>query len=144
MSELASESSELRILCSLRRIAHSLEKYSKNLDSDHNITAPQLLCLLALRGRSGATPSQVADEVYLSRSTVAGVINRLEEKDLLQRKQDSRDRRRFLLTLTEQGREIAAELPLPISENDLDEGQRRSVVKSLRTLAECLSGRFSS
>ena len=39
MSELASESSELRILCSLRRIAHSLEKYSKNLDSDHNITA---------------------------------------------------------------------------------------------------------
>lgn len=139
MSELASESSELRILCSLRRIAHSLEKYSKNLDSDHNITAPQLLCLLALRGRGGATPSQVADEVYLSRSTVAGVINRLEEKELLERQQDSRDRRRFLLTLTDQGREVAAELPLPLSENALDEGQRQSVLRSLKTLAECLS-----
>ena len=44
---------ELRILQSLRRIIRAIETHSQALSQHHQVTGPQLACLLALR-ESGA------------------------------------------------------------------------------------------
>src|SRR6185312_11566504 len=52
----------------------------------------------------GIPAGQVAKLLHLHPSTLTGVFRRLESHELLRRRADPRDGRRFLLSLTEKGR----------------------------------------
>ena len=107
---------DTRILKSIRRIIRSVEVYSKKLSSRHKITGPQLVCLLTIAEQEPITASRVARAVHLSPSTVVGVLDRLEEKDLIRRQRDQQDRRKVYLYLTEHGREVALSAPSPLQD----------------------------
>lgn len=49
------------------------------------------------------TPSQIASTVGLDSSTVTGILDRLEQKNLLKRTQDTHDRRVLRVSLTPDG-----------------------------------------
>lgn len=55
------------------------------------------------------TPSGMADYFGITRSTVTGVLDWLEKRDLLQRALNTEDRRSFSLTLTDAGRGLLAQ-----------------------------------
>ncbi|AZC20264.1 MULTISPECIES: MarR family winged helix-turn-helix transcriptional regulator [Pseudomonas] len=71
---------------------------------------------LAERGlieSQAVTPSYIADYFGVTRSTVTGLLDWLEKRDLLRRRLSTEDRRSFALELTEQGRELL-ERSLPV------------------------------
>ena len=90
--------------------------YSKKLASCYKITGPQLICLLTISEHQPITASKIAKQVHLSPSTVVGVLDRLEEKDLIGRERDKKDRRKVYIQLTDKGRELANCAPSPLQD----------------------------
>lgn len=62
----------------------------------------RIMFLLSFRGRS--SPGEVARSFGVPRANVTGTIDRLVEKGLVSRKENPDDRRRYILSLTEEGR----------------------------------------
>lgn len=107
---------ELRIFQSLRRIIRAIEIHSQKLSHDHQITGPQLGCLLALKQHGGLTATRLAHTVFLSPSTVVGIVDRLEEKALVSRIRNTKDRRQVEICLTDAGTRLAGSVPSPLQE----------------------------
>lgn len=107
---------DVEILQSIRRIIRAVEMYSKKLSSCHKITGPQLVCLLTIREHAPITASRIAKNVHLSPSTVVGVLDRLEEKELISRERDHEDRRRVYVKLTDTGHALAKQAPSPLQD----------------------------
>lgn len=109
-----SSDASTRILYSLRRIARALDIQSRKLSTRSGVTSAQLHSLRALRRSEIDTASKIAEWVHLSPSTVVGILDRLEEKDLVRRERSTTDRRVVNVTLTGRGRKLVDETPDPI------------------------------
>lgn len=118
---------DLRILRSLRRIIRSVDLHSRKLFMQRNITGPQLACLLAVNEHGQLTASSLAREVHLSPSTIVGILDRLEQKALVERHRSSQDRRVVIIKITQAGRGLADAAPSPLQE---------TLANSLRSLPE--------
>ncbi len=101
----------LRIFRALRRIIRAVDIHSRKLNSEFKITAPQMICLYSLARQDKMTLSELAKEVSLGVSTVNGIVDRLEEKELLTRNRSKEDRRKVLLEPTDAGRELTIAAP---------------------------------
>lgn len=104
------------ILRSIRRIIRATDLHSRRLASEHRLTTPQLLCLRLLAQQGPLTPGALAKEMYLSQATITGVLDRLEKRELVERRRDQHDRRRVSIHLTSAGMEAVEKAPLPLHE----------------------------
>jgi DNA-binding MarR family transcriptional regulator len=138
---------ELRILQSLRRIIRAVDIHSHKLSSRHNVTGPQLGCLLAIKEDAPLTNSKLAKKVYLSPSTVVGIVDRLEEKGLVCRKRDKKDRRLVYISTTETGEELITNAPSLLQDTlsnallQLPELEQISITMALEKLVDLMEAR---
>jgi DNA-binding MarR family transcriptional regulator len=72
----------------------------------HDITPPQWAALRALHERPGIEQAKLAEIVAYDRSTIGGLVDRLETKGLVCRSSDATDRRLKRLNLTPTGRQL--------------------------------------
>ena len=108
------------IVFSIRRLMQAGELYTKELNKNHNISAAQLNCILALYDNGPLSPSQIAKYIMVNSSTVTGIIDRLEKKDLAKRLRISSDRRIITIELTKAGKTLAENAPPPIQQKIID------------------------
>lgn len=140
------DTSGIEVLMSLRRIIRAIDIYSRRLNTEFNITAPQLICLYSLGREEGLTLSTLARRVNLGISTVNGIIDRLEQKGLVRRKRSDIDRRRVILSITERGTDLARSAPALLQEKlvaalrRLPEAEQDAISSSLETIADLLEG----
>jgi DNA-binding MarR family transcriptional regulator len=118
---------EERILSSLRQIIHGIDKYSRKLREDLKLTLPQLVCLLCIVEKGSVSASEISREVLISKSTLVGILDRLEEKKLIKRKRDKKDRRLVNIIASEEGIKIASEAPSPLQDRLADSLKKLSV-----------------
>ena len=102
---------DLRVLSAIRRIIRSVDLYSRELAAKARVTWPQLACLLAIAEKEKTTATLISRQVFLSPSTIVGILDRLEAKGLVRRKRDEHDRRVITITITEKGRRLARSAP---------------------------------
>lgn len=94
--------------------------YYRNLKMESlDLTSVQSDAMIAIYRNPGITATQLKEHLRLSQSTVAGIIARLESKDLIQKVADQEDARKFILVPTEQG----MRLEQPLRETALDTQQ---------------------
>jgi len=79
--------------------------------------------LFAIEGRDARTPGKVAAALGVSRTTVTGLLDRLEAEGLLTRSVDPSDRRCFVLQLTPRALDLVEQI----------EGQRRTRLEEALT-----------
>lgn len=133
----ASPRYDVRVLRSLRRIIHSVDLYSKQIAVTAQVTAPQLVCLLHVVNHGPVSATAIGREVHLSPSTVVGILDRLEEKGLVERQRSREDRRIVRVTATREGVELAREAPSPLQQtladslNQLPELEQATIALSL-------------
>jgi DNA-binding MarR family transcriptional regulator len=72
----------------------------RNMD----ITAGQFPFIAILSNEEGITQDELAAHFHIDKGTVARALRKLEDKEYLFRKVDSLNRRRYLIYLTEKGR----------------------------------------
>ena len=108
---------ELRVLSAIRKIIRSVSLYSRELKSKSQVTTPQLICLMAIVKNGPMTATTISREVFLSPSTIVGILDRLEQKGLVNRERSERDRRIVTVTATNAGLDLVAQSPSPLQES---------------------------
>ncbi len=142
--KLFAANDSLRILQSVRRIAQCVEHHSKRLTATHNLTSPQLVALMAIARFGPSTLKSIGQAIHLSPSTVVGIIDRLEEKKLVSRARDTRDRRNVYVTVTAEGQTLVENAPSALPQgfskalNALPESDRQTLVVTLEQFASLL------
>lgn len=138
---------ELRILQALRRIIRAVDIHSHKLSTQHHITGPQLGCLVAIHEEGPLTSASLAKKVYLSPSTVVGIIDRLEEKGLVNRNRDRKDRRQVYISATLDGRQLVETAPSLLQDTlskaliELPEIEQVSITLALEKLIDLMEAR---
>lgn len=74
------------------------------------LSRPALAVLAAAVRRPGLTPRDVADELRMTSSNVAGCLRELDAAGFVDRGRDPDDGRRVLLAPTDEGRRVVTEL----------------------------------
>ncbi|MFT5643728.1 MAG: DNA-binding MarR family transcriptional regulator [Janthinobacterium sp.] len=150
ITPLVNVNDSIRILQSVRRIAQCVEHHSKRLATTHGITSPQLVALLAIARLGPSILNAIGREIHLSPSTVVGIVDRLEEKQLVRRERDTRDRRKVYVSVSAVGQNLVDNAPsalpqgFPNALSALPESDQQSLVLMLEQFATLLEVKVPS
>ena len=87
-------------------VDHGLQSTSKRMEAKMGVTGPQRLVIRIVGRYPGISAGQLAEIMQLHPSTLTGVLKRLQERGIIERRVDPNDGRRALLGLTARGREL--------------------------------------
>ncbi len=102
------------------------------------------LVLGLLRDHGALTPSELGDRLIVSRATVTGLVDSLQRRGLVRRVPHDVDRRRLLVELTDEGRDVLARLRPLVHDNErrwlagLSDDELRKLIGMLRRAQESL------
>ena len=108
------------VLVALRRIIRATDLHSRKLGKKTGLTTPQLVIIQAVGDLKDPTVSDIAKAVSLSLATVTTILNRLERNGIVNRARSSADRRRVIVTLTEEGQSLKSSAPKPLQDSFVD------------------------
>ena len=77
------------------------------------ITTAQAGAIFYLKGNDGCLLSEMGRGLMLDKSAITGLVDRLENRGMIERRDDPTDRRAIRLHLTRSGRDVAAKA-LPV------------------------------
>lgn len=106
----------------------------------YGVTPVQYGVLRCLWDENGQTVKQLADRLSLDSSTMTGILDRMEQKGLIVKQPDPRDRRALQVVLTERGQSLEAPLTLVIEEanrkalQNLDDSEKEILKDLLQRL----------
>lgn len=80
------------------------------------VTPGQYAVLKCLLDENGQTARQIAERLFLDGSTVTGLLDRLEQKGLIEKQVDPKDRRALKVLLTDAGKSLEDPLSQAILE----------------------------
>jgi DNA-binding MarR family transcriptional regulator len=110
--ELEFENTVKNIVWSLRRISQLMYQDSRKMAKQFNITAPQSYVIKTLvDSEEPLSSADLSRQLGVTPSNITGIIDRLEERGLVKRKQKENDRRSMLIELTKTGEELGKSLP---------------------------------
>jgi DNA-binding MarR family transcriptional regulator len=108
----------------------------------YDLTPPQFALLAFLWKQDGLTQVELSERGQIDRTTVGGLVDRLEKIGLVERRQHPQDRRAYKIHLTERGKELEG----PLSEcagrslMKFTKGLNGQEVAELRRMLEILRG----
>lgn len=123
---------DYRALAALRHQLRRFIAFSENQARAIGLEPRQHQALLALRGLPEGTPptvGAVADQLILRHHTVVGLLQRLEQRGLVERRRIGQDRRQVHVAITRRGRQTLRRLSL---------AHRDELAKSAPALLEVL------
>jgi DNA-binding MarR family transcriptional regulator len=125
---------------------HGLQVSSKRMASLVGVTGPQRLVMRLVGKHPGISAGQLAGVLHVHKSTISGIIQRLEARRLVTREVDERDARRARLRLTAAGRRLGGTLP-----HTVESAVRRvlaasdpATLRSARHVLEALAAELTS
>jgi MarR family transcriptional regulator, organic hydroperoxide resistance regulator len=96
--------------------------------SEFELSPPQVMALRLLDPDEPKPMSELAAALRCDNSNVTGIVDRLEDRGLVERRPGERDRRVKMLSITERGAQIRAQLgarlgepPEPLAKLSLDD-----------------------
>lgn len=92
-------------------IARRMDRLEAQALAKANLTAPQYMILANLHEKDARPLSELADVMRCSKSTITGVVDTMERKQLVARAANPGDRRSHLLRLTPKGRAVRRSNP---------------------------------
>ncbi len=78
--------------------------------SEHGLTYPQYLVLLALWEKDAQPVNDIAKRLFLETNTVTPLLQRMEKEGMLIRKKGEKDARQMIVSLTGKGKALQQEL----------------------------------
>ncbi|MDD5285632.1 MAG: MarR family transcriptional regulator [Desulfuromonadaceae bacterium] len=93
----------------------------------YDLTPPQFGLLAFLWQQDGVTQAELSENGQIDRTTIGGLIDRLEKSGLVERRPHPQDRRAYKIYLTKRGKEI---------ETPLSECAKRAVTKLTNGLSK--------
>ena len=102
------------IVNAIRKFVRAISLDTFKMSREYGLTGPQSSVLRTLFKEGPLSSASLSRRLYVTPSNITGIIDRLENKGLVERIRKKGDRRIALITLTESGTELSNELPDPI------------------------------
>ena len=109
-SEGMTEQSEVALMA-LRRIMKATAVNVRTVAHQTGLTASQLLVLQVLRTRGEMLTGDLARAVDLKQATISILLDKLQDRGLIERRRGESDRRRVWVHITEQGKSTLQSAP---------------------------------
>ena len=131
----------------IRELAMTYQAFTSldaNLLRGHQLTPPQADVIFTLGNTPGMTLGELGQRTLITKGTLTGVVDRLEDKGLVRREAATHDRRCTLAVLTRRGERLFEEVfPAHIAAlkerfSKLPTGQRKATITALRKLRAIL------
>ncbi|ADZ90326.1 MarR family winged helix-turn-helix transcriptional regulator [Marinomonas mediterranea] len=129
------------VLVNLRRIIRATDLQSKRVVKACGLTIPQIMVLQAIEELGDVTVRKISDNVSLSQATVTTILNRLEDKKLVERVRAQKDKRIVNARLTEVGQSTLGNTPPLLHEkfinefNALERWEQTQMLSTLQRIA---------
>lgn len=94
----------------LVRTYHKMQRRASDHLGTYNLTLAQFDVLAQLSVNQGISQQALARHLLVTKGDVCGLINRLSERGLVDRREDPQDRRAHKLYLTEAGQNLAVQV----------------------------------
>lgn len=94
------------ILIEMHRMMNRIDRQTAHIAAEYDLTLSQFGVLEALYHVGDLTVGEVKEKILSSDGTIPVVVKNLEKRGMLFRKQDPQDKRKSILSLTEQGRNV--------------------------------------
>jgi len=144
MAELTHETADTQTFIPLMRELLSAYHQFASYDADghrlsgSNLTVPQANVIFTLGNTDGMTCKDIGDWTHITKGTLTGVIDRLEQKGLVERWAVEGDGRKTIVALTKAGERLfKKEYPRHVAYlkdrfDQLSAGDRNQAIKSLQ------------
>lgn len=129
------------VLVALRKIIRATDRNSKKLNQQAGLTIPQSVLMSAIDENPDVTLGYLTERISLSQATVSTILDRLEERKLLERQRNQRDKRIVNVALTQAGKELLSKAPTPLQDifvrhfDNLPNMQQELIISALQALA---------
>ena len=130
-----------RIVAAVRRLVRAVDMHSRWLVEEYGLTGPQLATLKEAARLGPVSVTVLAKAAHISKPTMTGILDRLEQGGLIERQRASEDRRSITICLTEAGTALVGRIPSLLHErfrqrlNRLEEWEQTSLLAALQRLA---------
>ena len=103
----------------------------------YGLTPFHYLVLCCLWEQDGLSTSEIADQLKQLGATLTGVVDRMEQRNLVARRRDVKDRRVVRIWLTEEGKRLMNVLPL-LGEETISEATQNISQAEQETIMQIL------
>jgi DNA-binding MarR family transcriptional regulator len=103
MSQTTPSTKQDNALIALRQIIRATELNSRVLAKQSGLNPSQLILLNLIERKKQISPGEAAKTMSISQGTVTVLAEKLAVKGFLARRKSEEDKRKFILTLTDQG-----------------------------------------
>jgi DNA-binding MarR family transcriptional regulator len=97
------------LLYAIKQVELAIRSHLDTLLRPYGITAVQYTALTVLQHSSGLSAADLARRSFVTAQSMGEMVDTLQRLDLVSRRVDPHHRRRMLMSLTEQGRQLLAE-----------------------------------
>lgn len=124
----------------LSRAFESLREHAARDLARHDLSLREFRLLEVLRQGGTRRPRELREEVRVSSGGITYLVDRLEERELLERRPDPDDRRSRRVELTDRGRQLVGRIrpqhaaAIEYATSGLDDAGKRRAVELLRDL----------
>ncbi|MFN3239350.1 MAG: MarR family winged helix-turn-helix transcriptional regulator, partial [Pseudomonadales bacterium] len=101
-------------LTALRRVLRATELHSKEVAQSVGLTPVQLRLLKFIGECEAGNAKYLAVQMRVSQATVTALLDKLEQRHMIERTVSRYDRRQKMISLTPKGRQAIEEAPDPI------------------------------
>ena len=136
-----------QVIVALRKIIRAIDLHSRALVKRIGLTGPQLIVLQEIDKRDASSAGELAQAVSLGQATITGILERLENRNLIVRQRSETDRRKVRLQATPKGKELLAHTPPLMQESfvealdKLEDWEKSMILASLQRLVALMDAR---
>ncbi|MDA8094241.1 MAG: MarR family transcriptional regulator [Betaproteobacteria bacterium] len=105
-AQKAAKEAFLPVLRDLARTYQAFARYSAVHIRELGLTPPQFDVISTLGNTPGMPLHRLAEKTLITKGTLTGILDRLEQKGLLRREVPARNRRSFIAVLTPEGERL--------------------------------------
>ncbi|MEU5891075.1 MarR family transcriptional regulator [Streptomyces sp. NPDC047461] len=104
------------LLYMVKQVELVVRSHLDELVKPSGITALQYTALTVLERHDGLSAAQLARDSFVTAQSIADLVRSLENRELVRRERNPRNRRELLILLTDAGRELLARHEEPVRE----------------------------
>lgn len=100
----------MAVYISMSRVINTLRRENNKLILKHNLTLGQFAVMEALYSKGRLSTGEVMEKILSTSGNIPVIVKNLEKDGFITRKQDESDKRRFILDLTDKGKNLMDEI----------------------------------
>jgi len=100
------EKTELKIFIGMSRALNKINRATNKIYTKYGLTSGQFAVLEVLYHKGELSVGEVQEKILSTSGTIPVIVKNLEKEGFLQKSNDESDKRRFILQITQKGKEL--------------------------------------